>query len=52
MLARLSTVVVLLIALTQWAAAADVDGLLGLEQWRYLPPGAQWPEDGSITAYA
>jgi len=45
-------VIVLLLGMSQYASASDVDRLLRLEQFRQPLPAGEWPESGTVFAYA
>jgi hypothetical protein len=45
-------VITVLLGLSQAAVAADVDELLNLEQFRQPVPAGEWPEAGTVFAYA
>jgi hypothetical protein len=40
------------LALAYTASASDVDRLLRLEEYRRGEPSADWPEPGTVSAYA
>lgn len=44
--------IVVLLGLMQYASAADVDQLLRLEQHLRPLPAGEWPEPGTVFAYA
>jgi len=45
-------VIVILLGLAHYASAADVDELLRLEQFKRPLPAGEWPEAGTVFAYA
>ena len=45
-------VTIMLLSLIQFASAADVDRLLRLEQFKRPLPAGEWPEPGTVFAYA
>lgn len=45
-------VIAILLGLSQYASAADVDELMRLEQFRQPQLAGEWPEAGTVFAYA